>query len=258
VQDEAAGLVVAMLDPQPGETVLDACAAPGGKALLAAARMRGRGLLLALDASRRRLASLRRAAEGREHGGVLRTRAADLRDFATQRFVPHAAPSEEERAAMERGGGGGGSDPERRHPWQYDRVLLDAPCSGTGVLSKRADLRWRRTPADVRQLAGLQGELLDAAAALVAPGGLLVYATCSLEHQENQAQVAAFLQRHPGFQLEAPPPSAGVPTQCLDARGCLAMLPHVHGTDGAFAARLRRRNSGGGEDKGGGGTETAA
>ncbi|EFN51136.1 hypothetical protein CHLNCDRAFT_8770, partial [Chlorella variabilis] len=215
-QDEAAGLVVAALDPQPGETLLDACAAPGGKALGAASRMRGRGLITALDLSRSRLAALRHAALRQPHGDMVRTFAADLRRFATLRYRPEGPP------------------------WQYDRVLLDAPCSGTGVLAKRADLRWRRTPEELRQLAALQGELLDAAAGLVAPGGLLVYSTCSIEQEENEQQVAAFLARQPGYELEAVPAGTGVPPQCLAPDGCLRMLPHVHGTDGAFAARLRR------------------
>ena len=140
---------------------------------------------------------------------------------------------------------------------------LAAECAGGAqakhkdhsVLAKRADLRWRRQPAQLAQMASLQRELLSAAAGLVAPGGLLVYSTCSIERQENQQQVEAFLQQYPEFSVEPPPPPAssadassadassagGVPPECLDEQGFLRMLPHVHGTDGAFAARLRRR-----------------
>ena len=240
LQDEAAGLVVAMLDPQPGDSVLDACAAPGGKTMFCAARMQGRGSVLALDVSRVRLAALREMAARQEHGGIVKTRIEDLRHFAGL---------QREGAALQQADGTG------RQAGQYDRVLLDAPCSGTGVLAKRADLRWRRQPAQLAQMASLQRELLSAAAGLVAPGGLLVYSTCSIERQENQQQVEAFLQQYPEFSVEPPPPPAssadassadassagGVPPECLDEQGFLRMLPHVHGTDGAFAARLRRR-----------------
>ena len=249
--------------------------------------MRGRGLITALDLSRSRLAALRHAALRQPHGDMVRTFAADLRRFATLRYRPEgpvpspsAATGEgaEEAAeaaaqpadtpssdssggsvgagsaegSTEASGGAEGGGTEARQPWQYDRVLLDAPCSGTGVLAKRADLRWRRTPEELRQLAALQGELLDAAAGLVAPGGLLVYSTCSIEQEENEQQVAAFLARQPGYELEAVPAGTGVPPQCLAPDGCLRMLPHVHGTDGAFAARLRRRGGGVGQGSGGG------
>lgn len=249
--------MVALLDPQPGESLLDACAAPGGKTLFAAARMRGLGTITALDLSASRLEALRRAAERQPDGRMVKVCACDLRRFAALRIeqgaamdastlaLAAAAPAAR-RSISERDGGSPGGDSSGaagRQPWHYDRVLLDAPCSGTGVLAKRADMRWRRTPAMVAELAALQSELLDAAAVLVAPGGLLVYSTCSIEAQENQDQLAAFLKRHPEYALEPPPPSAGLPPQCLSPDGCLRMLPHQHGTDGAFAARLRRQGA---------------
>ena len=127
----------------------------------------------------------------------------------------------------------------------FDRVLLDAPCSGTGVLAKRADLRWQRSPADLAELAALQDALLDGAAAWVRPGGLLVYSTCSLEPEENAARVEAFLGRTAGagFTVEpVPVVAAGLPADLLSADGrFLEVLPHRHGADGAFAARLRRK-----------------
>ena len=118
-----------------------------------------------------------------------------------------------------------------------DGVLLDAPCLGTGTFARHPDARLRVTPDALRDLAKTQATLLDGAAAAVRPGGLLVYATCSLEPEENEEQVARFLGAHPDFRRE---PSRAVPAECLSEAGDLTLLPHRHGTDGAFAARLRR------------------
>ena len=212
VQDEAAGLVVRVLDPRPGEAVLDGAAAPGGKAVYAAQRMtaggadrRRAGRLVALDVSEAKTALVAEAARAQGVGETVETVAADLTTWEP--------------------------------PRPFDRVLLDAPCSGTGVLAKRADLRWNRSPEDLRGLAALQDRLLDAAAACVRPGGLLVYSTCSVEAEENDDRVRAFLDRHADFALE--PVGDLVPAPMRDGAVYRA-LPHVHGTDGAFAARLRR------------------
>ena len=121
---------------------------------------------------------------------------------------------------------------------RFDAVLVDVPCSGSGVLAKRADLRWRRTPEQLAELLSLQARLMDAMASLVLPGGVMVYSTCSVLAQENEEQVDAFLGRHPEFSVAAPP--AGVPAEVLTNRGFMATLPFKHGTDGAFAARLVR------------------
>ena len=205
VQDEAAVLVVGVLDPQPGESVLDGAAAPGGKAIYAAERMQNRGRVVAVDLHKAKTDLIRTAAEA--HGAsIVEPLAADLRTWETDET--------------------------------FDRVLLDAPCSGTGVLAKRADLRWRRTPEDLAELTALQDALLDAAARRVRPGGLLVYSTCSLEPEENEERVAAFLARTPDFEHE--PVGEAVPDVMRTPEGNYAALPHVHGTDGAFAARLRR------------------
>jgi 16S rRNA (cytosine967-C5)-methyltransferase len=207
VQDEAAALVVRVLDPQPGERVLDAAAAPGGKALYAAQRMDDTGALVALDVSEPKLGLLRKAARAQGATTIAPVRA-DLRTWTAD------AP--------------------------FDRVLLDAPCSGTGVLAKRADLRWRREEADLSELTALQDRLLDAAAAHVRPGGLLVYATCSVEPEENEERVAAFVARAPAFAVETAAPF--VPAAMLHADGnAYQALPWAHRTDGAFAVRLRRQ-----------------
>jgi 16S rRNA (cytosine967-C5)-methyltransferase len=117
-------------------------------------------------------------------------------------------------------------------------VLVDAPCTGTGTFRRHPDARWRLTPNDIAVLAATQRSILHAAASAVAPGGLLVYSTCSLETEENDAQVETFLAAHPEFTLE-PPPEGTVPATVLDA-GRLRVLPQRHATDGAFAARMRR------------------
>lgn len=204
VQDEAAGLVVRALDPQAGEAVLDAAAAPGGKAVYAALRMENQGRVTALDVSEAKTALVREAAE-RQGGTIVEPVAGDLTEWSP--------------------------------PAPFDRVLLDAPCSGTGVLAKRADLRWNLAPERLDELAALQDRLLDAAARHVRPGGLLVYSTCSIEAVENDERVSSFLARHPDFALE--PVGERVPEPMRDGDVYRA-VPHVHGTDGAFAARLRR------------------
>jgi 16S rRNA (cytosine967-C5)-methyltransferase len=118
-----------------------------------------------------------------------------------------------------------------------DVVLIDAPCTGSGTLRRHPDGRWRLRPDDLASLAAFQAALLDSAAPLVAPRGLLVYATCSLEPEENELQVSTFLERHPQFTVE---PGTVSDPALLHDDGSLRVLPHVHGYDGAFAARLRR------------------
>ena len=219
LQDEAAALVVSLLDPRAGDSLADVCAAPGGKALLAASRG---AAVTAVDAHASRLKLLRSAAEAQGLGASLvATHAADARVFA-------AAP---QRARS------------------FDAVLVDAPCTGLGVLAKRADLRWRRAESDLPERAALQAELLAAASALVKPGGRLVYSTCSTEPEENERIVDAFLATAAGgdFQLEPAADVAradggpAVPRVALSADGrFLAPMPHLTGTDAAFGARLRR------------------
>jgi 16S rRNA (cytosine967-C5)-methyltransferase len=121
---------------------------------------------------------------------------------------------------------------------EMDAVLVDAPCTGTGTFRRHPDARWRLRVSDLAIMAAAQRAILRSAASVVAPGGLLIYSTCSLETEENDAQIEAFLAEHPGWTLE-PPPEGAVPAEVLDA-GRLRVLPQKHGTDGAFAARLRR------------------
>jgi len=123
-------------------------------------------------------------------------------------------------------------------PMPFDRVLVDAPCSGLGVLGRRADARWRKTPAIVREMPAVQLELLMAAARHARPGGVIVYSVCSFEPEETDAVVERFLRQSPMVVLES---ATGVlPDAVVEPQGFMRVLPHVHGCDGAFAARFRR------------------
>jgi 16S rRNA (cytosine967-C5)-methyltransferase len=214
VQDPAAGLVVGAATPPAGARVADVCAAPGGKAIGLAAGRDGVGprIVVAADVSGERLARLR------DNLGRLRA----LAGTTLAPIVVIVADA-------------------RRPPLvPVEVVLVDAPCTGTGTLRRHPDGRWRIESGDLVALTALQRALLAAAAGIVAPGGLLVYATCSLEEEENERQVEAFLRTNPEFE---PEPVRGVDVRALDEAGRLRALPHVLGVDGAFAARLRRRRS---------------
>jgi 16S rRNA (cytosine967-C5)-methyltransferase len=125
---------------------------------------------------------------------------------------------------------------------QFDAVLVDAPCTGLGTLRRHPELRWRRRPADVPRLAAMQRSILAGVAQLVRPGGVLVYAVCTLTREENEGMIADFLASEAGFDVE--PAAAHLPPEAAElitSEGYLRTLPHRHGLDGFFAARLRRR-----------------
>ncbi len=205
VQDEAAGLVVRVLDPQPGESILDGAAAPGGKALYAAQLMNNSGEVVAIDLHESRTKLVLSAAEASEIT-IINARSADLKSASFDR--------------------------------QFDRVILDAPCSGLGVLAKRSDLRWQASPEKIAELVDLQTELMEAASGHVRAGGTLVYSTCTTEPEENADIVQAFIERHPEFTVEPIP--LFLPESMRTEEGFFLSLPHLQGTDGAFAARLRK------------------
>ena len=202
IQDPAAAAVVDFMALDPGSDVVDLCAAPGGKAALLAARGHE---VWAFDVAAGRLARL---LENRDRLGLDRLHVA--RGDATRPPVARART-----------------------------VLIDVPCSGTGTLARHPDSRWRLQPDDLAKLVELQRRVVDAAADIVLPGGLLVYATCSLEPEENQEQVEAFLTRRSDFKLE-PPPTSALAADLTAPDGTLRVLPQRHGMDGAYAARLRR------------------
>jgi 16S rRNA (cytosine967-C5)-methyltransferase len=210
VQDEAAQLVTWMLHPQPGERVLDACAGLGGKTGHIAQRMHNRGELLAVDRSRSKLARLQEQMD-RMGFTVIRCQELDLQQ-------PDAA------ARIGR----------------FDRILLDAPCSGLGVLRRNPDAKWRCRREQLKQYQSRQLQLLDCLANQLAAGGRLVYAVCSREPEEGQQVIDAFLQRHPEFELTDPaawmPPAA---VGMLQNR-MLLTSPLQHDMDGFFAVSLTR------------------
>jgi 16S rRNA (cytosine967-C5)-methyltransferase len=211
VQDEASQLVAALVDPRPGERVLDLCAAPGGKATALAERLAGRGEVVAIDRHERRLALV--VQQARRLGiGNLRCAARD----ATRPLVDLAA----ERA--------------------FDRALVDAPCSGLGTLRRNPDARWRVAASDPARLAETQLAILRQAAAAVVPGGVLVYSTCTLLPEENESTVKAFLAEAPHFRLAAPEQTPSEARALVGPDGFLRTLPHRHDADGFFAARLER------------------
>jgi len=205
-QDEAAQLVSLFAAPDRSARILDACAAPGGKACHLA-EIADQGSVLAVDLHARKASAIAETARrlGLEN---LEARAADV-------TVPIPdVPLD-----------------------SFDLVLLDAPCSGLGTLRRHPEVKLRRTPEDVDRLAQLQTRLLASVQRYVRPGGLLVYAVCTLTPEECDEQVQRFLAAFPQFRIERPP--AGFPADCLD-RDFLRTLPHRTGTDGFFAARLRR------------------
>jgi 16S rRNA (cytosine967-C5)-methyltransferase len=204
-QSRASMAVARILDPQPGERVLDLCAAPGAKATHLAALMRDEGEITAVERNPARAAELR-ANAARLGATAVHVIEGDARDD---------------------------------HGRGFDRVLVDPPCTGLGTLRGRPDLRWRATPESAAELARLQGEILAAGANALKPGGTLVYSTCTIDPPENEELVAAFLAPRPDFQaedLQIDHPLWKHPTVPLH----LLPLPHRNGTDGFFVARLRR------------------
>lgn len=209
-QDAAAAIPARLLDSRPGETALDLCAAPGGKALQLAA---AGASVTALDRTARRLKRLSEA--------LART------GLAAETVTADALAWDDERT--------------------FDAVLLDAPCSATGTFRRNPDVLWNTRPGDIAALAGLQTDLLAAAARRVRPGGRLIYCVCSLECEEGEDQARAFLAAHPDFALE--PVAAGeggAPAASVTPEGWLRILPHHRkgGLDGFFVARFRRKGGG--------------
>ena len=209
VQDPAAGMAVDMLGPRPGEHVLDCCAAPGGKTTRIAEFMEDRGRVTAMDIHEGRLGLVRGAAK--------RLGLESVECVAGDALTFSGAPNN-----------------------GYDRVLVDAPCTGTGVLAKRPDMKWRLTPEDIPRMAALQAKILGHMSGLVRPGGVLVYSTCTMEPEENEAVVGGFLAAHLDFFLE-PAGGFGDVSSGASAHAGTLVLPCEGGITGAYAAKLIRK-----------------
>ncbi|MEH2027411.1 16S rRNA (cytosine(967)-C(5))-methyltransferase [Nostoc sp.] len=211
VQDSSAQLVGHLLDPQPGEVVIDACAAPGGKTTHIAELMADKGKIWACDRTSSRLRKLQENSQR----------------LNLQSIQIYTGDS--------------------RHSAQFqntaDRVLLDAPCSGLGTMHRHADARWRQTPESVRELSDLQRELLTHTSTFVKPGGVLVYATCTLHPAENEEVISAFLAESPQWQIESPSGVELPDSTDSTPQGWFKLWPHRQDMDGFFMVRLRKTNN---------------
>jgi 16S rRNA (cytosine967-C5)-methyltransferase len=214
VQDEGSQLVSLLTDARPGQRVCDFCAGAGGKTLALAAAMANKGHIVACD-----------VLPGRLDRSSVRLRRAGVHNVERQSLASERDPW------------------VKRHKGRYDRVLVDAPCTGIGTWRRNPDAKWRLEPGDLVELVQLQARILDSAARLVTPGGRLVYATCSLLAEENEDQVRRFLGGHLDFAL-VPAPEAWaevLPGPSPGEGPYLSLTPAVHGTDGFFIAIFQRR-----------------
>ncbi len=208
VQDEGAMLISHILDPKPGETIIDACSAPGGKTTHIAELMQNKGKILAFDINARRLNLLK---ENCTRLGITIVEAisADSGDLSRYELA--------------------------------DRVIVDVPCTGLGVLRRRIESRWRRTPEHISNLSQIQYKILESSATRVKPNGVLIYCTCTIEPEENEQVVEKFIKAHPNFKIQSVKPF--LPAQVQDKsivtpEGFMQTLPHLHNMDGFFAARM--------------------
>jgi 16S rRNA (cytosine967-C5)-methyltransferase len=210
IQDRSAQLVTHLLDPQPGEVIIDACAAPGGKTTHITELMGNTGQILALDKTASRLKKLQQNLDRLQLTGI------EILTGDSCKF------SELMNTA--------------------DRVLLDAPCSGLGTLHRRADARWQKTPLQIDELGQLQSQLLANTATWVKPGGVLVYATCTVHPIENERVITPFLKTHPNWQIELPSPDSPF-ASLVGETGSIAVWPHRQQMDGFFMVKLRHLES---------------
>jgi 16S rRNA (cytosine967-C5)-methyltransferase len=211
VQDEAAQLVTLLLNPKPGETILDACAGLGGKTGHISQMMKNRGKLIAMDNNSKKLDILQSEME-RLGISMVTPHTYDLNDPAGDKSIG-----------------------------KFDRILLDAPCSGLGVLRRNPDTKWRTLGQDLIRHAKRQATFLDNLAHQVKPEGLLVYCVCSMEPEENESVINGFLNKHQDFAIEKHPD--GLPHKArslLTGNGYLKTFPHLHNMDGFFAVCMKR------------------
>ncbi|QJD83466.1 16S rRNA (cytosine(967)-C(5))-methyltransferase RsmB [Cohnella herbarum] len=218
VQDESSMLVAAVAAPKPGMQVLDCCAAPGGKSTHLAEIMRNEGKIIANDVHPHKEALIKQQAD-RLGLTCVETMTGDALEL-----------------------------PERIAPQSCDVVLLDAPCSGFGVIRRKPEIKWNKTAEDIESLSRLQGRLLRQVQSLVKPGGTLVYSTCTIASEENESTIKSFLAEFPEFVLDAEwPDEVLVPLRAAgklpeNFSGMLQLLPQMFGSDGFFIARLRKQS----------------
>jgi len=207
IQDESAGLACRQLEVNDGMRVLDLCAAPGGKTAYIASLMHDSGKIIAIDRFDSRLKILRKNMQrlGLQSVQTIETDALDFEDKP------------------------------------YDRVLADVPCMGSGTLSKKPDIKWKKDIFDLRTINELQYKLLCKAGELVKPGGIVVYSTCSIEPEENFMIVQKFISEHTDFKLVSA--KGNFPDEIIDEHGCIQTLPHKHKMDGAFSAKIVKENN---------------
>ena len=211
VQDESSQLAVKILDPQRGESIMDMCAAPGGKSFTAAEQMENKGNLISCDIYEHKIELME---EGAERLGI----------SMMECKVKDAAEKEEEHEL-------------------FDRILVDAPCSGLGLMRKKPDIRLKKDGNEIDSLTGIQKEILENAAGYVKPGGVLVYSTCTLCRKENEKNLEWFLKNHPEFEAEDITSFLPADWKVETAeKGYITLLPHKTGTDGFFISRMRRKD----------------
>jgi 16S rRNA (cytosine967-C5)-methyltransferase len=227
VEDEAAQLIPPLLDPQPGDITLDACAAPGGKSTHLADLMQNKGTVYAVDRKDARLDLLR----------------SNCRRLGVQNVVPIIGDIREPREwvpMIEIAGPPSVKTTSVGEP-SVDRILVDAPCSGLGVLRRHPEAKWRKDEQSLSRHQALQCQILEAVAPCLRPGGVLVYSTCSTEPEENEDVIGRFCRAHAEFQRESVRP--WLPTEALGfvtEQGALSTMPNRFSMDGFYAARLRK------------------
>ncbi|MEJ5350659.1 MAG: 16S rRNA (cytosine(967)-C(5))-methyltransferase RsmB [Melioribacteraceae bacterium] len=205
VQDESTGLPVKLLDVKPGMRVLDLCSAPGGKTAFIADLMNNQGEIIALDRFDSRLKILEK--------NLARLKVTNVKTIPIDAL-------------------------EYNDEIGYDRILIDAPCSGLGTLTKKPDLKWKKDLGDIRKIVNIQYDLLKKGASMLKVGGALVYSTCTIEPEENFEIIKKFLSENSNFQLVDA--SKIFSKELVDENGCVQTYPHIHGVDGSFAAKLIR------------------
>ncbi|MBK6772879.1 MAG: 16S rRNA (cytosine(967)-C(5))-methyltransferase RsmB [Ignavibacteria bacterium] len=213
IQDESAGLAAKLLSPEKDELIIDVCSAPGGKTSYISEMMNNQGQIIAVDKYLSRIEVMQKNFErlGVKNAKVIHDDISDPRTAELKDLLIGKA----------------------------DKILVDAPCSGLGVLSKKPDIKWKREPDDIVQLQKLQIEILENALKYLKPEGKIIYSTCTTETEENMNVIENFLNAHPEFSIENA--ADFVPEKVVNKDGCIELFPHIHNTDGAFSARLARR-----------------